>query len=81
VEFLPICDLKVRQSTGRSLEVPETRGLLYRERDAIALTAVFSVRAFSWNCENPRTKIIFLRASRIALVWRAKKPSRPEADR
>ncbi len=65
----------------RSLEVPETSGLLHRQRDAIGLKAVSSVTALVGTRENPRAKIVLLRALRIALVGRPKKPSRPDADR
>jgi hypothetical protein len=44
------------------------------------LTAVVSIMGLVGTCENPRTKIILLRALQIALVGKAKKPSRPDAD-
>lgn len=46
---LSIGGLKVRESAGASLEIPETSVLLRGKRNAVGLTAVFSVRAFSWN--------------------------------
>jgi hypothetical protein len=48
----------------RSLEVLEASALLHRERDAIGLTAVFSVKGLGWNTRKPAHKNNFLRASR-----------------
>jgi hypothetical protein len=59
------------------LEVPETIGLLRGERDAIGLTAVCSVRALVGTRANPRTKVIVLRALRIALVEKGEKTKLP----
>jgi hypothetical protein len=63
------------------LEIPETSVLLRGERNAVGLTAVFSVTALAGTRENPRTKIIFY--GHWGLLWwegRKKKPSRPDAD-
>jgi hypothetical protein len=65
-----IGDLKVRQSARASLEIPETSVLLRGGRNAVGLTAVFSVTALVGTRENLRKQIIFYVHHRIHALAR-----------